>query len=290
MFRALRNVFSFIWANLATDKYCSMRYIGYQRSGQCVVLKILTKVLLKWRELKISFPNISYQELLALSVSKLPIKIKPGVGRIDESIRVMASQAYTKSRGLPGRTRKNFLEKTRSFHVYFDELLNVSSLQKEFEKLEEENSNLRKQLQDLDSRCDELLQDLLKEKDKVKTVEMERDHAFLENQELKEYLDFIEETTVCSSCSLNLENTGKQVDKVGERQKRRKLKELKTRSERALWFMESFGFKLDSIKIEDLDGKITEINYSENGCSSKTNHFQDNYQSSTIYYGQVLCG
>ena len=76
------------------------------------------------------------------------------------------------------------------------------------------------------------------------------------------------------SCSLNLENTGKPVDKVGERQKRRKLKELKTRSERALWFMESFGFKLDSIKIEDLDGKITEINYSENGCSSKTNNFQ----------------
>ena len=154
--------------------YSCLRYIGYQRSGQCVVLKISMKVLLKWRELKISFPNISYQELLALSVSKLPIKIKPGVGRIDESIRVMASQAYTKSRGLPGRTRKNFLEKTRSFHVYFDELVNVSSLQKEFEKLEEENSNLRKQLQDLDSRCDELLQDLLKEKDKVKTVEMER--------------------------------------------------------------------------------------------------------------------
>ncbi|CAB3995783.1 Hypothetical predicted protein [Paramuricea clavata] len=118
--------------------------------------------------------------------------------------------------GLAELTKENFLEKTRSFHVYFDELLNVSSLQKEFEKLEEENSNLCKQLQDLDSRCDELLQDLLKEKDKVKSVEMERDHAFLENQELKEYLDFIEETTVCSSCSLNLENTGKPVDKVGE--------------------------------------------------------------------------
>ncbi|CAB3995784.1 Hypothetical predicted protein [Paramuricea clavata] len=38
--------------------------------------------------------------------------------------------------------------------------------------------------------------------------------------------------------------------------------------------MELFGFKLDSIKIEDLDGKITEINYSENGCSSKTNFQQ----------------
>jgi hypothetical protein len=139
----------------------------------------------KLRELKISFPNISYQELLALSASKLPIKIKPGVGRIDESIRVMASRAYTKSRGLPGLPRNNFFEKTRSFHVYFDELLNVSSLQKEFEKLEEENSNLRKQFQYLDSRCDELLQDLLKEKDKVKTVEMERDRAFLENRELK---------------------------------------------------------------------------------------------------------
>jgi hypothetical protein len=38
--------------------------------------------------------------------------------------------------------------------------------------------------------------------------------------------------------------------------------------------MESFGFKLYSIKIENLDGKITEINYSENGCSSKINFQQ----------------
>lgn len=103
---------------------------------------------------------------------------------------------------------------------------------------------------------------------------MERDQGFLENQELKEYLDFIEETNVCNSCSYSVENTGQPVDKVGERQKRRKEKELKTKSEKALWFMETFGFKLESIKIEDLDGKVTEINYSEDGCSSKTNFLQ----------------
>ncbi len=92
---------------------------------------------------------------------------------------------------------------------------------------------------------------------------MDRGYAFQENQELKEYLDFIEEILGCTSCSSNLQNTG-------EQQKRRKVKEPKTRSERALWFMESFGFKLDSIKIEDLDGKVTEINYSEN-CGRKSN-------------------
>jgi hypothetical protein len=273
--------------------YSCLRYVGYQRSGQCVALKISMMVLLKWRELKTRFPDISYQQLLELSAFKLPIKIKPGVDRIEESLRVMASQAFTKSRGLRGLTRKNFLEKTRSYHVFMDELLDVSSLEKDFKKLEEENKNLREQLQDLDSRCDELFQELLKEKDKVKTVEMERDYAFQENQELKEYLDFIEETTVCTSCSSNLQNTGQPVEKVGERQKRRKVKELKTRSERALWFMESFGFKLDSIKIEDLDGKVTEINYSEN-CSRKTNfqHLPENEKTTIralLYIMDTCC-
>ena len=251
----------------------SLRYIGYQRQGkeQCVILKISMKVLLKWREINTTFPDISYQELVALSASELPIKIKPGSARIEEGIRVMASQAYSKSRGLRGLTRKNFLEKKRSFHVFLDELINVSSLHREFEKLEEENISLRQQVQNLDGRCDALLQELLKEKDITKSVTMERDQCLMENQELREYLDFIEE--VHGECSPNLENTGKPVDQIGERQKRRKVKELRTKCERALWFMETFGFKLNSIKINSSDGKVTEMNYSEHGCR-KTNFHQ----------------
>ena len=80
----------------------------------------------------------------------------------------------------------------------------------------------------------------------------------MENKELTEYIEHIEESLTCGNCSTSLENTGKPIHEVGERQGRRIVKELKTQSERALWFSESFGFKLDSVKVKDVNGKITE--------------------------------
>jgi hypothetical protein len=102
-----------------------------------------------------------------------------------------------------------------------------------------------------DKQCEELFEDLMKEINTAKNSEIEKEQVLLENKELTEYLDFMEETLVCRSCSSNLENVGRNASLVGERHRRRKVKELKNRSEQALWFMDSFGFKLDSIKVRD---------------------------------------
>ena len=45
-----------------------------------------------------------------------------------------------------------------------------------------------------------------------------------------------------------LENSGKKFTDVHERQQQRKLCELKTKAERALWFAETFGLKLTKDK------------------------------------------
>ena len=81
----------------------------------------------------------------------------------------------------------------------------------------------------------------MKEINTAKNSEIEKEQVLLENKELTEYLDFMEETLVCRSCSSNLENVGRNASLVGERHRRRKVKELKNRSEQALWFMDSFG-------------------------------------------------
>ncbi len=241
----------------------SFHYIGEQRSGQYFVLKISNKVLLKWRELKDTVQNVSYLDLLALSAVKLPISVKPDADRVEECIRTTASIAYHQSKGLRGCKRVNFLAKTRSVKVFLNELLNVSSLQTQLNKCEEDKKELQNQLWELDNRCAALLQELLSARDEINILETEADQAFTENKELTEYIKHIEETLTCSNCSTGLENAGQPINEVGERQRRRIVRELKTQSERALWFLESFGFKLDSVKVKDVNGKITEIDYKE---------------------------
>ena len=47
------------------------------------------------------------------------------------------------------------------------------------------------------------------------------------------------------------ENHGKTFLEAGKRQKERKLRTLATKVEQALWFCESFGLRLDSVKLVD---------------------------------------
>ena len=176
-------------------------------------------MLLKWHELKDKISNVFYLERLSLSSVHLPFSIKPDTGRIEESFRSLASKVHPQSKGLRGRARINFLNKTRSFHVYINELLNVSSLNAQLEKCEEEKNQFKRQLQVLDNKCEELVQDLLSEKRKVRNLEAESEGACQENNELTEYLDFLEGTMVCSSCSVNLENTGRPINEVGKHQR-----------------------------------------------------------------------
>ena len=61
--------------------------------------------------------------------------------------------------------------------------------------------------------------------------------------------------------TVTLKNRGSTCDKVSNTQKQRKLKELRTNAQKALWFLESFGFKLSNITLTDLNHKKTNIHY-----------------------------
>ena len=99
----------------------SLFYISEQRTGgSLLIIKISNKVLLKWRELKDKISNVWYLEQLSLSSVHLPFSIKPGTGMIEESLRSLASKVHAQSKSLRGQARINFLNKTRSFHVYIN--------------------------------------------------------------------------------------------------------------------------------------------------------------------------
>lgn len=75
-----------------------------------------------------------------------------------------------------------------------------------------------------------------------------------ENSYLCEYLDKIEEQE-------SFESNGKKISDVKERQQRRKLQELKTKVDRALWFAKSFGLQLSTVEFKDDAGKPYTLEY-----------------------------
>ena len=185
-----------------------LRYIFEQRYGPCLIMKIPHRVILKWRELMFTITNISFQELLHLSSEHLSFSIKSNTVRIEEGLRTLSSKVYAQNKGLRGLSRINFLNKTKSFQLYQQELVDVSSLKTRVKKCEEEKNDLQRQLKELDSRCEEIFQELLKENNHVNNIETESEKVCQENKELTEYIDILKETMICDNCSLNLKNTG----------------------------------------------------------------------------------
>ncbi|KAJ7375861.1 hypothetical protein OS493_038391 [Desmophyllum pertusum] len=231
-------------------------------------------VLLKWRELKNAIADASYIDLLHLSSVHSPFSIKPGTQRVEECLRTVVTKVYGQGKGLRGTSRVIFLNKEKSVQVYHHELEHGNSVIKNrLEKCEEEKKDLKGEIQELEIRCGELLQELESAEYRMQDLENESEKAVQENKQLSEYLDFLEDVMICTNCSEKLKNHGRPIHEVSKRQGNRKIKEVKTNAAKALWFLESFGLTLDSVKVTDKDGKITDLDYgTDDRCSKASFH------------------
>ena len=84
------------------------------------------------------------------------------------------------------------------------------------------------------------------------------DSLVTENNKLHAYIEKL-------GHDIDFENSGKVISQVGERQQRKKIKELKTNIERALWFTKSFGLTLNSVTFSGDDDSNHTLCFEENG-------------------------
>ena len=73
------------------------------------------------------------------------------------------------------------------------------------------------------------------------------------------------ENNACKNCAYSRDNISKKIDQVGQRQRQRKIKELKTKAEQALWFFGSYGVSLSTICVEDSHGNQLDISPGKTG-------------------------
>lgn len=90
--------------------------------------------------------------------------------------------------------------------------------------------------------------------DKLSQAHVNIERLKKENSHLWKYIDKISEQEGFINC-------GKIISEAKERQQRRKVQELKTYVEKALWFADTFGVKLSSVKFTDADGKSYKIEH-----------------------------
>lgn len=112
--------------------------------------------------------------------------------------------------------------------------------------------------------------DLQKEKeDLLKEIAeaTERKDAQIDNlnRELSLYIQKISDLS-----DATLPNYGKTIDKLSERQRARRIKELKGRADVALWFLESHGLTLTGLKVKETDsGKTCTFEYAEENITQQ---------------------
>ena len=213
--------------------------------------------------LRVDFSNISYVKILNAFIQDYGIKIREDCERINSLLRKACSEVKSQSRSLRGRRFVEFQKKIRKVLIHRREVVKVADVEKELvtekenvKHLINENADLQDRFEALYAELKALSQQREEFKEKLETVESDYEKILNANQELKSYVDKLSAEEIP-----NLRNTGREILDVGERQQRRKLKELKTSMERTLWFAETYGLSLNSASFLDKEGAAHTISF-----------------------------
>ncbi|CAB4014402.1 Hypothetical predicted protein [Paramuricea clavata] len=227
-------------------------------------LHITNEVLKSWEDFKgkgISL-NFSFVEILNYFLAeKYAILVKKDCKRIEEGLRKLCSKVKSGFKGKSGLHYVNFASQSRSFAIQAREILRASDLEIELCKLNTAKVALEKENAALQKRCDDLYSSLVQEEelrrktnDSLEDAKVDLQKLEKENANLCKYFDKISELEGFKNC-------GKPFSEVKGRQQRRKIRELKTYVEQALWFAETFGLKLSSVKFNNDEGVSHTIDY-----------------------------
>ena len=104
------------------------------------------------------------------------------------------------------------------------------------DELFKENEVLKDLCEDLYNRMVELRAKEKKASQNLVEANTNIDNLMFESRKLHSYIEKLGQ-------DIGFENSGKTIAQVGKRQQRKKLKELKTHVDHALWFAKTFGFK-----------------------------------------------
>lgn len=221
----------------------------------------ISNICLKsWHDLKSKYETgESFITILnTFLAEKWAIQIKYDCKRLEDRLNSLSSEANSKLKGKRGRIYVETAAKFKEIGVRQGEIITAGHFVAEIEQRKINYTLLEEENKRLETRCNEFYHDLVRAQalgEDANKRQIDMDKLQTENLHLHRYAEKIEE-------QISFKNRGGTVEGVKERQRRRKLKELETNVEKALWFSKSFGLKLNSASFENSKGSICKMNYS----------------------------
>ena len=231
-----------------------LKYVLEQREkGREVLfwLQIKSECLAAWRRQLLDRQTRvgRYIDLVNLNIPGNAFRLNPSSERLESRLYELGNLAEAKrktlnKKGSP-KQRKEFLASYKKVAVLAEEVINVNEWTSKIFKLEEELGlakeeidNWKQQFHDLEEEKQKLFQEMLKEKDKYQSGKEE-------SELMRKYIRQLESDQFKTV-------RGTPIPEITTSQARnRKLKELKTRAQKALHFCTLFGLELDALRLKD---------------------------------------
>ena len=251
----------------------SLKYVFQQReNGNEVVfwLKINQEALSNWRRENVSGTlqaGILYIDLVNLSIPGNAFRLNRKSERLEtvlsnSCIVADAKRRQINKKGSP-RQRQEFLDSYKKVAILRDDItsveeweLNINSLEHKVDIAEAEIKLWKQKYHDIEKEKQDLLQERLQEKELVNSCKQE-------NELMKKYIRQLEKDQFSKV-------RGTAIPKLKTAQaQNKKLKELKTRAQKALYFSKLFGLELDCLRLKDPDSSKTytvDFNIANSAC------------------------
>ncbi len=217
------------------------------------VVNLPRDILLSWKLKKTEKEDLQY-------VTEFNKLLPPGVkrtknsGRLESHLSNLANKNCLTYKKLKGRRKKDFLTEKLRVCVFIKDLRDddLTILNKNMQ-LEEENKVLREEKEKLEEENRRLRIKAEQLWNELQTCRTEASEAIIEEQsKLDRYIKNLEKKFVNSGT--------KYLSELKETQYKKKIKELKTRAQKALWFTESYGLNIESLYGTTVDGKPVNLN------------------------------
>ena len=181
-------------------------------------------------------------------------KVKNEVKRLEERLRRIAGEIKSKFIGKNGKAYRALCEKEVTVAIQMEEI----------QTLLEVDSKLNEQkcaIDQLQERYNSLMNDM---SEALEAERIAKESFMGEIEDLKGQNDSLQKYIHSLGQDVDFQHNGyKNLSDIGERQKRRKMCQLRTNVEKALWFTKTFGLELQSINFKETDGTNQTFTYCE---------------------------
>jgi hypothetical protein len=188
-------------------------------------------------------------------------KVRNDSQLFESRLRTATNIIKAKFVGKNGAAYRKLCQNELSLTLQMEDLVMLSEVNAQLNEQKSINEDLQNEKDILQERCESLVKDLMENQQAermAKTkVGAEIQDLKIQNQNLQNYIEGLGQ-------DLDFSNSGGRLSTVGERQQRRKITELKTKVEKALWFAKTFGLDLQSAIFKDEHGENHTLTYSEN--------------------------